>query len=402
MGGGIQGTGSIALKSSGHVSVTTSSEGNGKPTILIADDTPANLLAYESMLGDLGANLVLTNSGAETLRYLLKNSASLIILDVQMPDLDGIETAALIRGRDKTRQTPIIFATGNDLDGRLTESGYDLGAADYIIKPLNPKFFRAKVQVFVELAEKSHKIAEQAKQLRDNCDELSRSNREFHNFAYAAAHDLKAPLRQVTAFCEMLEARADGESTVFIGHILAGTRRMRELIDHLFMYSRAGQGDLIVAQTCLAQVLKDVLADMAEDVNTSHARISVGKLPTVDADPVQLYQVFQNLVSNALKYRRPGTYPTIDISCVELPEQAALTRRAQLRVQDDGIGFRQSEAEDIFQPFRRLVSQDNYEGSGIGLATARRIVERHNGSLEATSHPNDGSTFTVTLPFEHR
>jgi PAS domain S-box-containing protein len=240
------------------------------------------------------------------------------------------------------------------------------------------------------------KLAEE--QLKDYAERLERSNRELEQFAFMASHDLQEPLRKIEMFGDLLLERATSLDVLERNHLermrnAAG--RMRDMVTGLLQLSRiATQGKPFISVD-LSQVISEVLADMEHEIRRTGAKVSHSALPVVEGDPVQLRQLMQNLISNALKYHPPDTTPEVKIYADQLP------RKVHIIVKDRGIGFEQEDAERIFQPFQRLVRRSEYDGSGIGLAICRRIVERHAGNIAALSKPGHGTTFIITLPIQH-
>lgn len=236
-------------------------------------------------------------------------------------------------------------------------------------------------------------------QLRVYAEKLESSNRELQDFASVAAHDLQEPLRKIQAFGDRLNTRfADNlpdEAKDYLSRMLSSAGRMRRLIDDLLTYSRVTTQAKPFEPTDLNQVLADVLSDLELRIEQAGAQVTSEKLPVIDADAVQMRQVLQNLVANALKFQRPG-----------VPPRVAVTSRKEggnvvLSVADNGIGFEEKYLDRIFTIFQRLHGKHQYEGTGVGLAVCRRIVERHGGTITAKSVPGEGATFLVTLPANH-
>lgn len=239
---------------------------------------------------------------------------------------------------------------------------------------------------------------------------LRRSNAELEQFAYVASHDLQEPLRKIRAFGDRLKGLMDGQlddrPADYLGRMIGAAERMGTLIDNLLSYSRVSSRGEDLSDVALRGVLDDVLNDLEQAIATTDARIDVGPLPRVEADVVQMRQLFQNLVSNALKYRAPDATPHVRIEAEYLDHQGrvlddrAAATLARIRVIDNGIGFEPEYAERIFELFQRLHGRDRYDGTGIGLGVCRRIVSRHGGTILAEGRPGDGATFTVTLPLK--
>jgi PAS domain S-box-containing protein len=240
----------------------------------------------------------------------------------------------------------------------------------------------------------SRKVAEE--QLIHYADKLEASNRELQDFASVAAHDLQEPLRKIQAFSDRLKSKYrdllgdDGKD--YLDRMLSSAKRMQTLIDDLLSYSRITTKAQPFVATNLNQVLQEVLSDLEVRIENTHGKIHSTPLPTIDADPSQMRQLLQNILSNALKFHKPGTPPEIQI-LAEVKAQSC-----EIKIQDNGIGFDEKYLDRIFTIFQRLHGKSQYEGTGVGLAIVRRIVERHHGHVTAKSALGHGTSFIITLP----
>jgi PAS domain S-box-containing protein len=236
-------------------------------------------------------------------------------------------------------------------------------------------------------------------ELRSAMRRLEQSNRELEDFAYVASHDLQEPLRKIQAFGDLLEqkhgAALPPQGVDYIARMRSAAKRMQVLINDLLMFSRVTTKAQPFVSVPLETVAREVAKDLEIRAHDAGGRIDIAALPTIDADPLQMRQLLQNLAGNALKFHRPDVPPvvTVDASVVD--------GTCHLRVSDNGIGFDEKYAERIFTMFERLHGRGKYEGTGIGLAICRRIAERHGGTITARSTPGEGSTFLVTLPARH-
>ena len=369
-----------------------------KPDIklLLVDDREDNLFAIEAILEQDGYNLYKARSGRAALRILLKEvDFTLILMDVQMPELNGFETATLIYQREVLRHIPIIFITANDYTEETMFTGYRMGGVDYIKKPINPDLLRTKVSVFVELYRKNHQLRQQEQhltqlnqQLMENLHQLKSTNEELERFAYAASHDLQEPLRKIMLFSERLLSRnaqpGPGRAGLYVDKITRAASRMQVLIKNILEFSRSAVDSDAFEETDLHALIEGLLSDLEVSIEQKHATVTIEPLPTLKLIPTQIRQLFQNLIINALKFSREDQPPHIRIYAAMTGDEVGAAFY-QIYVQDNGIGFEQRYADKIFTLFSRLHSYDQFEGTGIGLAICKKIAEKHSGSISAFS-----------------
>lgn len=233
-------------------------------------------------------------------------------------------------------------------------------------------------------------------QVGERTHELRRSNDELEKFAYVASHDLQEPLRKIQAFGDRLVRKCKdqvGEQGLeYLDRMLAAAARMRQLIDDLLTFSRVTTKPQVLAVVDLGEVVRGVVGDLEHRLGGADGRVEVGELPALRADPSQMRQLFQNLIANALKFRKPDVAPVVTVAAEPRPGGW------RIRVSDNGIGFEPAYAARIFELFQRLHGRGEYEGTGLGLAICRKIAERHGGSIEAHGRPGDGATFVIDLP----
>ena len=258
----------------------------------------------------------------------------------------------------------------------------------------------ARDELEVRVRERTAELAEANVHLRQSTLELERSNRELQDFAFVASHDLQEPLRKIQAFGDRLRGKhgeaLGPEGIDYLERMQRAAHRMHVLINDLLTFSRVTSRGQPFMPTDLGQIAREVLADLEVRVEQTGGRVEIGDLPTLDADPLQMRQLLQNLLGNGLKFHRDGEPPVVRVSGAVLADGGP--PRARIVVTDNGIGFDMKYLDRIFTPFQRLHGRTEYEGTGMGLAVCRRIVERHGGALTAESAPGQGARFLVTLP----
>ena len=377
--------------------------------ILLVDDKPANLVALEAMLQGLDQNLIKANSGREALKWLLTHEFAVVLLDVKMPEMDGFETASLIRQRDKSRHTPIIFLTAADKSQTQAVRGYAVGAVDYLVKPIVPEFVRSKVAVFVELAKKNELLRRQtellqtseqeARELAESQAELVRDlehkNRELESFSYAVSHDLRAPLRRIDSFSRAVQEshadRLDDTGRHYLERVREASQQMSQLIDDVLYLARVTRAEMREQDVDLSGLVSLLLERMREADPGRAVETKVRPGVTVAADGQLLRIAVENLLENAWKFTARVPLARIEFGVTNVAGEPTYF------VRDNGAGFDMAYADRLFGPFQRLHLQSEFPGTGIGLATVQRIIHRHGGRVWADGMPGQGATFHFTL-----
>jgi signal transduction histidine kinase len=364
--------------------------------ILLVDDKTENLVVLESILEGPEYRLTKARSAQEALLALITVDFALIVLDIRMPGTSGIELAQIIKGRKRTRDVPIIFLTAHYAEDEHVLSGYGAGAVDYLTKPVNPGILKSKVAIFGELYRKTKALNEANQSLNRRNEELMAANQELEAFSYTVSHDLRAPLRHVSGYIEILREHAAGsldeQARRYLDLIQQSAGKLGDLIDHFLAFARMGRADLNITAVNMNELVRQVVDDLRSETEGRRIEWQIGELPNVQADPDMMRQVWVNLLSNAVKYTRPRDPARIEISCdVSQPKEFVFF------VRDNGVGFNMQYASKLFGVFQRLHQEKEFEGTGIGLANVRRIVHRHGGRTMAEGTLNAGVTITFTL-----
>ncbi|MEO1670734.1 MAG: ATP-binding protein [Cyanobacteria bacterium J06631_2] len=358
-----------------------------KGDILIVDDTPANLRVLSATLSGRGYEVRCVNSGAMALTVARNAPPDLILLDIKMPEMDGYQVCQQLKSDPKTYEIPVIFLSALD-DIADKVKAFTAGGVDYITKPFQTEEVLARVKNQLTISHLRQKLTAQN-------DELMRSNLELEQFASVVSHDLQQPLQVIVGFARMLEKKSQNwqseDTKKFLGHILVSGTHMQELIRDLLAYSRVNTSDPAYEPVDCNEVLSQVLNNLQMANARSNAVVDYPPLPTVMANESQLEQVFQNLISNALKFQRPNTTPRVEISVTQEDEW-------QFSFKDNGIGIKPEKFPSIFQMFKRLHKRQEYPGTGIGLAICQKVIDAHGGRIWVESEPGIGTVFHFTLP----
>ncbi len=477
-----------------------------KVNILLVDDRRENLLALEGILKSLDENLVTATSGGEALKFLLKHDVAVILLDVEMPEMDGFQTATLVRERDKSQHTPIIFLTAISKSDIHVNQGYSIGGVDYIFKPLSPDVLKSKVAAFVQMYKQRREAEQQSALLKAERDfvnavldtvagfvlvldsqgrilrvnraweamtgytleevkghylweyledaenaeeflkspkrgrnmdseeywltkgntrrlvswshtaltretgigghivvtgrditELRQRTQELEGFTYSVSHDLRAPIRAIDGFTRILieeyAGSLDDEGRRLLEIVRSNTEKMGELIDGLLALSRLGREKVMFSEIDMRELATNAFDEQkAAGGKQREFDFKVSSLPPAFGDKRLIAQVFQNLLSNAIKFTRNQSEAKIEVGYLSNALEDVYF------VCDNGVGFDMDHAQKLFGTFQRLHGADEFEGSGIGLATVRRIIDRHSGRVWAEAKPNAGATFYFSLP----
>ena len=376
--------------------------------ILLVDDRMENLLALESILDAPDYRLVRAQNGQDALLAVLAEEFAAIVLDVQMPGMTGIELAQLIRQRRKSQHVPILFLTAHGDESAV--EGYEAGAVDFLTKPIQPAILRSKVAVFAELYRKSAALKAEIEERRlaeenvvrlnaelfERVEELAAAYAELEAFSYTVSHDLRAPLRQVSGFVALLSRsladRQNAADAEYIELINGAVNRMGQLINDLLSFSRVGRAEMHRSKVDLRLLVDQVRETLAPALAGRCVSWKIDALPCVEGDPAMLRQVFANLIDNAIKFTRPRANAEIEIGASRERDEFVFW------VRDNGVGFDSEHADKLFGVFQRLHTAAEFEGTGIGLASVRRILVRHNGRSWAESTPGKGASIYFSLP----
>jgi len=358
-----------------------------KGDILIVDDTPDNLRLLSAMLSHQGFAVRKALSGQRALFSAQTDPPDLILLDIKMPEMNGYQVCRALKEDPRTCEVPIIFISALD-DAIDKVQAFAAGGIDYVTKPFQEAEVLARI-------ENQLRIQRLQRQLLKQNEELARSNRDLEQFAYVVSHDLQQPLQSITGFIRLLQMKynetLDDMAHEYLQRIHEAGDRMQRLIRDLLAYAQVGQEipdfQPIDGNHLMAVVRENLQAAIA----TNQVQLTYDSLPTVIGHETLLIQLFQNLLNNAIKFVPPGTTPQIEISVKPRGD------RWLFGVHDNGIGIAPENLDKIFDIFQRTESAKQYAGTGIGLATCKKIIECHQGTIWVSSELNVGTTFYFTL-----
>jgi two-component system sensor histidine kinase/response regulator len=368
-------------------------------SILLVDDDPTKRFAIKTILAPLGEEVIEASSGPDALRQLLRKEFAVVLLDVRMPTMDGYETAQLIRQRPRSELTPIIFVTALNQGETNTGRGYELGAVDFVFAPVVPAILRAKVTVFVELYRAQQELRRYRNQLEHLVEErttaLTAINRELEAFSYLVSNDLRAPLQAFDGLSQALLAdygsKLDRKAKDYIERMRKASQRMGDVFDGLQSLFRVTGGDIHRETVDVSAMAAEIVEELQVSQPDRHVKVSIGPNLSVSGDARLVRILLGNLISNAWKFTGNKADAAIEIG------GETVDGEARLFVRDNGVGFDMIQSHKLFGAFQRLHSQSEFPGMGMGLATVRRIVNRHGGRSWAEGAVGEGATFYFVL-----
>lgn len=348
-------------------------------SVLIVDDEPLNIEVFKDAFRRWSLEIRAANSGQEALGALAEWTPDLIVLDVMMPEMDGLELCRKIKDDERLSQIPVMILTARSGNEDIIR-GFEAGADDYATKPFVRQVLEARVRALLRA--------------KSGQDALRRSQQQMAAFVATVAHDLKSPLSAQIGLIEALRYDLGApEAPDLVERIAAGARYSLDFVHDLL--------DLLRAQTALsktteveaAAIVQQAIAHLSLEIEKSGATIEVETpFPVIHCDPDRILQVFRNLLGNSLKYVAPGVKPVVHISC------GTKENSTVFNISDNGIGIEEEDRARIFESFVRLHDRSRYSGTGIGLDIVKRIVEAHGGSVWVKSDTHCGSTFSFALP----
>ncbi len=367
--------------------------------ILIVDDTPQNLISLKNVLEKHGFEVDTAKSGKEALTKVLKTSYVLIILDVQMPEMDGFEVAEIISGYSKAKDTAIIFLSAANTDFKFIAKGYSSGGLDYITKPVDINILLLRIKTFYRIYEQSRKLNETQQALLAEIDFRKAAERKKDEFISIASHELKTPLTSVKGYIQLLERSiAKGDMEIVKSHISKAENqieKLNSLITDLLDISKIESGKLKFNKAYFdIDKMVDGLIEVFHQTQPDFEIIKTGKSNCqIYGDEMRIEQVVINFLTNAVKYS-PGTNKVfLNVKTID--------NQIYIGVKDQGIGMQEDQTKMVFDKFYRVEeTAQRFQGLGIGLYICAEIIKRHGGDINVKSIYGEGSEFYFTLPLK--
>lgn len=371
-------------------------------SILIVDDKPENLLALEKILERPGLNIIRATSGNQALGLLLDHEFALVLLDVMMPEMDGFETAELMRGNSETKHIPIIFVTAISKEQKHVFKGYESGAVDYLFKPLDPDILISKVNVFLEMNQQQMELKEMNRELNSARLEAELANRAKSQFLTNLSHELRTPMNGVIGMTGLLlDTELTRQQQELVETVRTSADKLLNVINDILDFSKIEirKLDLELLDFNLRTTLEDasdLIHHRAQEKNLEFVCLMEPDVPSLlQGDPGRLRQIISYLTENAVKYTSKG-----EISLkVTLDHEDQKTVTIRFTIIDTGIGIPLEKQKHLFDAFNKGENADRYDGTGLGLTISKQLTKMMGGAIGVNSQVGKGSTFwfTVTL-----
>lgn len=355
--------------------------------ILVVDDNVVNVRLLSDILSGMGYDVRKALSGKAALDSIYSCFPDLILLDIRMPEMDGYQVCEALKSDPKTYDIPIIFISASD-DTWDKVKAFQLGGADYITKPFKNAEVLARVKNHLQ-------IRSLQQQLIENNQKLTQANQELEEFTSVVSHDLQQPIQSILGFARILELtlqdKLEAEEYTRLQSIINASDRMKRLIQDLLIYAKMGQEQIGLEPVDCNQIMEQVKENLASAIAERNVNLTCSSLPMVQGNELQLIQLFQNLINNAIKFTAPDQQPEIQIKAVIRKNKCLIS------LKDNGIGIPPEKTAEVFQVFKRFHDSKQYSGHGIGLATCRKIAESHGGKIWFKSEVDVGTSFYFTL-----
>lgn len=376
-----------------------------KAKVLIVDDEPSNILLLEQMMLQEGYDcLHSTSDPTQAIPKFSEVQPDLVLLDLNMPQMDGFEVMEQLKEVDPESLVPILVLTALK-DEKTRWRALRSGAKDFLCKPFDLTEASLRIKNLLEMRLLHQRVLMHnqilEEQVKVRTAELEKSTEELTDFAYIASHDLQEPLRKIIVFGDRLAGKfgsvLNDSGKDYIERMQKSAIRMKNLIDDLLQFSRVTTHKTPFQPVDLNEVVTEVLSDLEVQIERTQGKVEVDTLPSIEGERFQMHQLFQNLISNGLKYHSEGVPPVIKVRYL-----GAKDGLEEIAVEDNGKGFEEKHLDRIFRPFERLHGHSEYSGTGMGLAICQKIVTHHNGHITAKSQVDKGSTFTVKISAKQR
>lgn len=383
---------------------------------MVVDDIPANLVAMEHLLQDFEITLIKASNGYDALAETFHHDFALVLLDVQMPEIDGFQTARMMRTAEHSRRVPIIFVTANHSDEDHILKGYEAGGIDYITKPVSSTILRCKIKLFIALYEQRAELDYLNRSLLQAHDEVERATSAKSEFLANISHELRTPMHSILGFSELGIERSkyfdNGEELrENFKEIHGSAKRLLALLNDLLDLSKleANAMKFDFSKSNLAELVSETVTSLRTRIHEKGQEVTVSKSDldlAVEIDTGKIRQVLLNLLSNAIKFTPEGRKITVGFEQATLPEgrrknDQEIIPAIAVSVGDEGIGIPEDELELIFDKFIQSgKTKDGAGGTGLGLAICREIISGHFGEIKAENNKANGTTMTFTIPLK--